>query len=100
MWNVKGKVSVCVKTKEKSNSDLRISQNMKIYYVYPKISDAKISSHTYLKIWTRPFCPVRQHSFVKIDHEILSTVILSLRWFPTPIQEEQLPIVYLYWLTS
>ena len=32
--------------------------------------------------------PVRQHSFVETDHEILSTVILSLPL----IQEGQLPV--------
>ena len=56
----------------------------KIYSKMYPITNAEISPlHTYLH-----YIKLRQHSFVEIDHEIFSTVILSLPL----IQEGQLSV--------
>ena len=66
------------------------SDNMHVHLIYVPASVAQLDAPTDWRPGGRGFNPRRdqQHSFVEIDHEIFSTVILS---FPL-IQEGQLSV--------
>ena len=54
---------------------LQIHESHTVYRIFPKYSDILTPYHTGRGFDPRRF---RKHSFVEIDHEIFSTVILSL----------------------
>ena len=66
------------------------SKNLQIYFFYVPASVAQLDAPSDWRPGGRGFNPRRgrQHSFVEIDHEIFSTVILSLPL----IQEGQLSV--------